>query len=500
MTPVEKLLEDDIRLPSPPAIAVRILDLVKRDSSSYRELADLIQADPALTSRILRLANSGFYAMPRKVSNVDTALAVLGGNALKNIALSFIIAQVFQGRRAERFDFTRLWRRSVTSAVAGQLLASEVGFRSDDTFITTLLQDIGIGAMFLCRRNDYLAVLDEKAVSGRAVTTVEQEIFEFDHQEVGAGLLKMWGLPSNVYEPIRYHHDVESAPLHVKPLCEVIRASDRLSAVYYGSSSVKNVRRAKELLARSFDMNDERATKLIDAVAQKSGEVLSQFNIEPGKIQSYSQILQKANEELSRLNFSCETLIIEFRESQQKAEKLATELKEANARLRNAAFIDDLTGLYNHRFFQEALLGELASSGRYRHPVSIIMFDVDYFKRVNDTYGHQSGDIVLGAIGQYLLKTTRAGDIAARYGGDEFVVLLRDTDAAGARIRAEAICSDLGGTPIHADGFTANITVSVGVAAHHRSAPATKDDLIGLADKAMYESKRNGRNQVSSIL
>lgn len=487
-------------MPSPPAIAVRILDLVKRDSSSFRELGEIIQADPALTSRILRLANSGFYAMPRKVANMDTALAVLGGNALKNIALSFIIAQVFQGKRGDRFDFTKLWRRSVTSAVAGQLVASEIGFKSDDIFITTLLQDIGIGAMFLCRRNDYLTVIDEKEVTGRAVNTVEQEIFEFDHQEVGAVLLKNWGLPENIYLPIRHHHEPDSAPLQMKPLCEVIRASDRLSAVYYGSGSVKNVRRAKEYLSRTFDLNDARATRLIDSVAQKSEEVLGQFNIESPKLQSYSQILQKANEELSKLNFSCETLIIEFKETQQKAEHLAAELKAANARLRDAAFRDDLTGLYNHRFFHEALQGELASAGRYRHAVSVILFDVDNFKAINDTYGHQSGDVVLKAIGQYLSKTTRTSDIAARYGGDEFVVLLRDTDVAGARIRADFICAEISGTPIQADGFTVEITISVGVAGYNQKVPVTKDQLINLADKAMYQAKHDGRNRVSSIL
>src|SRR6185295_10313569 len=186
VTSVEKLLKDDVRLPSPPAIAVRILDLVRRDNFSFHELGEIIQTDPALTSRILRLANSGCYAMPNKVSYFDTALAVLGGNALKNIALSFIIAQGFQGKRGDRFDFARLWRRAVTSAVAGQLLAAEIGFHSDDTFITTLLQDIGIGAMFLCRRNDYLTVLDEKNVSGRRLSEVEREVFDFDHQEVGA--------------------------------------------------------------------------------------------------------------------------------------------------------------------------------------------------------------------------------------------------------------------------------------------------------------------------
>ena len=497
MTSVEQLLKDDVRLPSPPAIAVRILDLVKQDKASFKELGDLIQADIALTGRILRLANSGAYAPPKKIGNIATAVAILGENVLKNIALSFVIAETFERPKGEYFDMSRLWRRSITAAVAGQLLSTAIGFKSDDIFITTLLQDIGIAAMFLIRKNDYLAVLDEKSVTNLPVTTIERQIFDFDHQEVGAALLKMWGLPESIYLPVRYHHDVESAPLELRQLCQVIRTSDRLAAVYCGTSSVRNVRRVKEMLAKTFDFDETRSMQLIDSVAQKSGEILSQFHIESGQTLSYSEILQKANQELSRLNFSCQTLLIEFKEAQQRGEILAAALKAANAKLHDAAFRDELTDLYNHRFFQEALASELASAERYRHTASLVMFDVDNFKAINDTYGHRGGDTVLREIGRFLRRTTRASDTAARYGGDEFVVLMPETNLDGALIRADLICSGIGAVPVEADGFKINVTVSVGVAVHHPGSPIDKYTLIDLADQAMYQSKKDGRNRVS---
>ena len=497
MTPVEQLFKDDVRLPSPPAIAVRILELVKQDKASFRQLAEIIQSDIALTGRILRLANSGMYAPAKTIGNIEMAVAVLGENVLKNIALSFIIAQTFDRQKGERFDVTRLWRRSITAAVAGQLLSATIGFKNDEIFITTLLQDIGIGAMFTCRRGDYLAVLDEKAVTGRPVTTIERQIFDFDHQEVGSALLKMWGLPENIYLPIRYHHDVESSPLELRQLCNVIRTSDRIAAVYCGTNSVRNARRAKEILLKDFELGEDKATHLIDAVAVKSDEVLSQFKVGTGRTPSYSEILQKANEELSRLNISCQALVIELRQTQQKADALATELKAANERLRNAAFRDELTGLYNHRFFQESLATEMASVDRYSNPVSLAMFDVDNFKVINDTHGHRRGDMVLRAIGQYLIRTTRASDVAARYGGDEFVILLRETTLDGARVRAETICSDLRDVLIEIDGLKITITVSVGIAGHQAGSRVNKDGLIDLADRAMYLSKKAGRNRVS---
>src|SRR5215831_11232143 len=163
MNTVEHLLRDEIRLPSPPAIAARILEIVKQEEFSFKQLASVIQSDPALLSRILRLANSGFYGLPKKVSNIDTAIAVLGVNALKNLALSFIISEAFGKNGDSRVDFDRFWRRSITTAVAGEMISTAVGSPNEDAFIVNLLQDIGVITSLVCRREDYLRVLEDKA-------------------------------------------------------------------------------------------------------------------------------------------------------------------------------------------------------------------------------------------------------------------------------------------------------------------------------------------------
>src|ERR1051326_2262994 len=212
MSPVQELLKNEIRLPSPPAIAVRIVELVKREDYSFKQLASIIESDPALVARILRLANSSFYGVPKMVGNVDKAIAVLGVNALKNIALSFILSEAFKGQRGERFNFDRFSRRAITAAVASHLLSAEIGFKSDETFITSLLQDIGVAAMFLSNKQEYLAVLDERLVSRQPLTVIEKQTFGFGHQEVSSELLKMWGRPESVYLPIRYHHDTVNVP------------------------------------------------------------------------------------------------------------------------------------------------------------------------------------------------------------------------------------------------------------------------------------------------
>ena len=180
----------------------------------------IIQSDPALSGRILRLANSQLYAPPRTVATIDMAVAVLGVNALKNIALSFTLPQIFQGYRGERFDFNRLWRRSITAAVAAQLISTDVGFKSDETFITALLQDIGVGVMFILAKDQYLTVLDEKATSNLPVTSVEKQIFGFDLRKSERSFSRCGDCLERVYSPIRHHHDTDGAVPEFRPFVQ----------------------------------------------------------------------------------------------------------------------------------------------------------------------------------------------------------------------------------------------------------------------------------------
>ena len=498
MEAITALIKNDVRLPSPPAIAVRILEVVQQEDFSFNELGSIIQSDPALAGRIMRLANSGLYSLPRKVASIDKAISVLGINALKNIALSFVLSRMFQGPRGERFDFDWLWRRSITAAVAAELISGTIGFKSDETFIAALLQDIGIAVMFVCRSDDYLSVLDEKTVSGLPVTEVERKVFGFDHQEVGAELLNSWNLPESIYLTVRYHHDPKRAPKSLEKMCQVIRAADRLAAVYYGTGTAKNVQHAKDMLSKSFDMNEAACISLIDSVAERSIEVLCQFDIEPGKIKPFSQLLQEANQELSRLNLSYETLVIEHREAKQKAEQLAVELKRVNEKLRFYAFRDSMTGLYNYRYFQESMVRELARAERYKHSVALIMFDIDGFKAINDKHGHQFGDSVLRTIGQHITRQTRTSDILARYGGEEFAMILPETDLDGAKIKAERCRAMIEGLDIRVDSVVIRATISGGVAAHEPMQPISKEKLIDGADRALYRSKIDGRNRVTA--
>ncbi len=163
--------------------------------------------------------------------------------------------------------------------------------------------------------------------------------------------------------------------------------------------------------------------------------------------------------------------------------------------------LDGLTGLYNHRYFQETLANELLKSQRHEHPVSLLMIDVDHFKKINDQYGHPQGDLVLKEVAEIIKKTVRSYDAAARYGGEEFAVVLPHADQAHAlrvaeRIRKGIARHDFRGT----DGKgPAHLTISIGLACSPLNAK-TKADFIDRADQALYLAKSEGRNRTCRSL
>jgi diguanylate cyclase (GGDEF)-like protein len=159
------------------------------------------------------------------------------------------------------------------------------------------------------------------------------------------------------------------------------------------------------------------------------------------------------------------------------------------------AITDGLTGLFNHKHFQERLNQEFQRIQRIPQPLSLLLIDIDFFKKINDTYGHPAGDMVLKKLAQILKKTLRGIDIIARYGGEEFAAVLMGTDRGGARKMAERLRSKVMENTFQTDEGAINITLSIGVATHPHDAE-TKDEIISRADQALYYAKEHGRNQV----
>jgi diguanylate cyclase (GGDEF)-like protein len=178
------------------------------------------------------------------------------------------------------------------------------------------------------------------------------------------------------------------------------------------------------------------------------------------------------------------------------ASHLAVSLSNARMvhKLETMATTDGLTGLLNQRARLDAAHQKVAAAARFGRKLSVLITDIDFFKKVNDTYGHDVGDIVIKGLGDILTRQKRNTDVVARFGGEEFVVLCEQTDENGAMLLAERIREELKKTVFHSDKGTVNVTCSIGISTFSE-AGKDWDQLFKAADDALYVSKRTGRDR-----
>ena len=177
---------------------------------------------------------------------------------------------------------------------------------------------------------------------------------------------------------------------------------------------------------------------------------------------------------------------------------LQLRLKELRRQLQEMAERDGLTGLYNHRYFHEQLSKDFLRARRYHESLSCVLIDIDYFKKFNDTHGHQAGDVLLSTLGRIIEDSIRDSDLAARYGGEEFALILYHTDGPGAYHVAERLRQMVENHEVHDKGKVLHVTISLGVAAFPHEQIRDSGEMVECADQALYKAKKNGRNRVEA--
>jgi len=199
--------------------------------------------------------------------------------------------------------------------------------------------------------------------------------------------------------------------------------------------------------------------------------------------------------ELSQMVYERNRIMAEREVLLKKERQLTADLNGMNESLRILATMDSLTGVFNRRTILESLEKELHRSHRYGKVFGIILTDIDFFKIVNDTYGHQTGDNVLKCVCDNISANIRVNDVIGRYGGEEFLIIMPETDTDQAAIAAEKLRSAVESMSVPKESKQVKVTASFGVSSYRQS-----DDtkmIIARVDKALYESKKNGRNRVT---
>jgi diguanylate cyclase (GGDEF)-like protein len=352
--------------------------------------------------------------------------------------------------------------------------------------------------MSLVRPNDYIEVLREVSYTGVKDYESERRIFSYSHEDIGSETLRIWGIPEVIYQPIAHHHEETDINGKHSDLTKLIGIGDMVSNIYFNKSRQETMESLCVGMNDKYGVNADDVRSFVDAAAAVGSDILASFDIPSEQLRPYSQLLQEANAEMFRLNLTYDQLLRRYADKNEKAARLADELKEANRKLQELAITDGLTGLYNFRYFHTELQKAMARAQRHIHSVSLVLLDIDNFKLINDNYGHISGDIVLKSLAGLIWESSRNVDTVARYGGEEFSLILPETDLKGAAVIAEKLRKTIEANAVDMDSIKIRVTVSLGICVYDpKRNQLNEDEFIKAADRALYNSKRSGKNRLS---
>lgn len=621
MTQVE--LKISGQLPSPKGIALAILELSQRDNATLGEIARVVQTDPALSGRLIKLANTA-SRIARPVVSVQEAVVRQGMGAVRQLALGFSLLDQYREGACLAFDYQRYWSHSLLMALSMQALGERVRVAAaDEMFVCGLLAQVGRLALATAYPEAYHTVLEHHAQDGRQTLAIlERTHLETDHTELGSILLSDWGLPRafigplshyEYAEPLSFPQDSRSASLIL-----MLRLSHRLADLALADPDARAVLAKTWMsLATELDMPLEASGSFIDEVIASWRDWGALLNIPTSVLPPFAEITQRpaaaadseapmrivvadsnaatrhrimgllveegghvvypvddgnaalamamevlphvilAHHNLPRLSGAdlCQALrateegrrmhIVLMADDQNEAHQTrayevgadafapsdinavglrarmhaaqrqvqlqnawskdraqlrqtAAELAVANRRLANAALTDLLTGLPNRRSAMDQLEQAWSASTRSGASLSVMVIDIDYFKQINDTYGHATGDIVLREVARCLRTSARREDSVCRIGGEEFLVICPNTDLQAAMLSAGRLRASLEAKHIPVGQNEKAVTSSIGVAARD-AGTVDADALVNAADRALYLAKEQGRNQVCTL-
>ena len=611
-------------LPSPKGVALAVMQLAQNENTTISDMARTIKADPALSGRMVKAANTAQFRGRRPVASVPDAIVVLGINTVRQLALGFSLVSDYRDGKCAGFDYDRFWSRSLIKALAMQAIAVRLQATDpEETFLIGLLSDIGCLALATVYPQEYAEVLRAHD-QGLCVQLLrlEQQHFVTDHRQLTAALMSDWGLPKVLIEPTL--HQEEPSRAQQPPgtrghmLCHALHLAGVLADLCLAPDESRRARYPELLLLGTrIALDAERIAAIADQTAQDWQEWGQILSVPAQPLPSFSELSSqsKAANPAAQLAEKLRVLVVEddpatsmlleklltsagyqvftaadgkqglqaamdcgphmilvdwlmpgmdglqfcraLRNSkigrgvyvlmltgieeearmleafeagvdnyvpkpvnpklllaqlragervaslQTEAEseseeirRMAAGLATNNRRLQEAALLDPLTGIPNRRYAMDRIHQEWSAAERSARPLACMLIDVDHFKGINDTYGHDMGDIVLRRVSEALKTTARTQDVICRIGGEEFLVICPDSDTSAAFQCAERLRQAVGNMRIPVGNVALQVTISIGVAAMHASM-GSPESMIKAADQAVYASKHAGRNRTS---
>ncbi len=501
--PILDRIKSSKGLPSLPTVAMEILRLIQSDDVSVGQIASLVQQDPALTSKLLRMVNSPLFGMTREVASVQQAMVVLGLRTVKVLVLSFSLVDVLQEDKSGAFDYETYWRRSLTTAAAARLIAKNVTPRlAEEAFVSGLLADLGMLGAWRCARDLYQPVLDAWGPRDRTLPEIERDMLGVSHAGMSRQLLITWGLPATLCDAVGAHHGEGLQELEGPPreLGIVTFAAALVSALFCGDIPQHRLDEVRKQILNVTRIPPNALESILKDLDGHVCQTASLLSLQVGQTVNYAELQTQAAMQLARLSMQAEVERAASSRREEEARITVNQLQEEKRAILEIASTDGLTRIANRSAFDKRLAEETDRARARQYPLGLILMDVDHFKQFNDTHGHQAGDAILQQIAAWLTDVTRSIGFAARYGGEEFAVILANETAKDIASLAEEIRRTIAAGVVRYDGRELKVTASFGAARlqDHRDA-LTPQRLIAEADQLLYLAKRNGRNRVETV-
>lgn len=500
---LESILASE-RIPSLPEVAARIVEIARDPDPDYAELIATIRTDPAIAGRILKTANSALLGMRTRAHSIEQAVPRLGTTMVRTLVLGFCLAE-YQNRSSFnlRHSYQMVWRESLTQAAVAEALAERQGGKVDSAnwFLAGLLQDIGrLALLHTCGEayvKNVLEAEDEKTQRQR-----EQDWLGFTHVEVSQGLCRKWNLESEFIDAIGVHHASAHRVVPLKFVSSTSLPAALITATHvseYFEEVSHNLSCSREhierLLMQVFALRPNDVFRVLADIDSRVGELSATFGIDVGRPPALESILAEAQELLGQIALASQMRLVNANPGLGRLERIRLETAESLP-AKDAFWKDSLTGAFNRGWLEPALNSVIEQAHQHQVPIGLLLIDLDNFRGLNQQEGAQFCDSLLQKVTSILRDCVRLSDSVVRYGGDEFVVTLKDInpdmltmvcDQIRVRIRSELTTTDP----------SRQITCSIGAAyyAPQTANPVRAESLIREADKSVSAARRKGGDQ-----
>ncbi len=464
--------------------------LMESDPKDLVRVRDAIRSCPTLTARVLGVINSAAFGVSRQISSVERAVTLLGPNRARAVAMAYGLRMITESSSLPRDIADSLWANSLQKAIAARKFCELTEPQeADDAYSMALIQDIGLPMLISVNPDIYT----EQAFISNSHSgwcEWEKKQFGFDHTAAGQGLLREWHASRKLQKAVINHHD---AP---KQIAEGQEPAALDWAVFMASllphlneepdsrcmEWLQNIH--ARFLAKTYPTLDRFLVSVAD-------EARTLYNNCP-KIESTEVILRKLTAQVT-------TTAINHTAKLCRLEKDVDQTKQGLNDLKFQAFTDPLTKVLNRRGFTQLAERRLEMASVQGTGVCCMLIDLDDFKQVNDTYGHDAGDLLLKGLARIFRKKLGPNDLIGRMGGDEFAVLIAGIDRARAFGTSQKLADSVEGKELRLrDDLTLRSHFTVGsVYTDICLDDLTIDMLLTLADQAMYQKKKNGKHGLS---